>query len=438
MWFEESVFYHIYPLGFCDAMSENNPGTPEKPEKIEKIADWAPYIKSMGADALYLGPVFDSDKHGYDTRDYTRIDRRLGTNKGFAGVCEKLHQEGIKIVPDGVFNHVGRGFIPFQDVIHQKRQSQYKDWFKIDFNGDSNYGDGFWYEGWEGHFELVKLNLQNRCVVDYLLSCVKGWIEDYDIDGLRLDVAYSLDKNFIKALRRFAKALKPDFFLLGECLHGDYNQFVSPELLDSCTNYECYKGLYSSFNDMNMFEIAYSLNRQFGAESWTLYKDKHLMIFADNHDVSRIAGILKEKKHLPLAYGLMFAMPGIPCIYYGSEWGETAIKSQGDDALRPSFAKPVENSLSVLITKLCGIYKENRAFSQGSYRQLAVSNHLFAFERTCSGNKIIFALNIAATPGEVEVGSAFSGVELLTGKSGAINGKLVLAPCSMAIWRADT
>ena len=169
---------------------------------------------------------------------------------------------------------------------------------------------------------MVKLNLQNPAVTDYLLNCVKNWVEMFDIDGLRLDVAYSLDQNFMKRLCSFTKELKPDFALIGEVLFGDYNLIVNDEMLHSCTNYECYKGLYSSFNDMNLFEIAHSLNRQFGPEQWCIYRGKHLMTFADNHDVTRLASILKNPAHLPLVYGVLFGMPGIPCIYYGSEWGE--------------------------------------------------------------------------------------------------------------------
>lgn len=173
---------------------------------------------------------------------------------------------------------------------------QYKDWFHISFDGNSAYNDGFWYEGWEGHFELVKLNLQNPAVVDYLLDCVKMWIEEFGIDGLRLDVAYCLDHNFMRRLRSFCEELKLGFALIGEVLFGDYNLIVNDEMLHSCTNYECYKGIFSSFNCMNLFEIAHSLNRQFGPEQWCIYRGKHLMTFVDNHDVTRIASILTNKE----------------------------------------------------------------------------------------------------------------------------------------------
>ena len=237
-----------------------------------KIKEWSGYLASLGISSILLNN-FESDNHGYDTRDYKKIDCRLGTNEDFADVCKDLHAHNVRIVLDGVFNHVGRGFWAFKDVLERKWDSPYRDWFYINFDGDSCYNDGFWYEGWEGHFELVKLNLANPAVVDYLLECVKGWIDEFDIDGLRLDVAYCLDRNFMKRLRTYCQELKPDFALIGEVLFGDYNQIVNDQMLHSCTNYECYKGIYSSFNSMNMFEIAHSLNRQYGPGQWCIYRE---------------------------------------------------------------------------------------------------------------------------------------------------------------------
>ena len=341
MWAYESVFYQIYPLGFCGAPFEND-GVQQS--RILKVIDWADHIKSLNCNAVYFSPVFESDTHGYNTRDFTKIDCRLGSNEDFAQICAELHKRGIKVVLDGVFNHVGRGFWAFQDVLRNRENSRYKDWFHINFGGNSNYNDGLWYEGWEGHFDLVKLNLWNNEVVEHIFSCIKGWVDEFDIDGLRLDVAYCLDKEFLKRLRSFTSGLKEDFVLIGELLHGDYSQFVNNEMLHSATNYQCYKGLYSSFNSMNMFEICHSLKNQFGPENWCMYRGMHLLSFVDNHDVSRVATILSNKDHLPLIYAIMFGMPGIPCIYYGSEWGAEGDKKDGDPALRLSY-ESIPNSV---------------------------------------------------------------------------------------------
>lgn len=390
MWAYESVFYQIYPLGFCGAPFENDGNLKHR---ITKIADWILHIKKVGANAIYFSPLFESDTHGYNTRDYKKIDVRLGDNEDFKQLCRDLHDNDIKVVLDGVFNHVGRGFAPFQDVCKNRENSPYLHWFNIDLNGNSNYNDGLWYEGWEGNYDLVKLNLRNEEVVHYLLDAVKYWIEEFDIDGIRLDVAYCLDFDFLKRLRNFCDSLKPDFFLVGEMLHGDYNQRMNDEMLHSATNYECYKGLYSSFNSMNMFEINHSLLRQFGPENWTLYRGKHLLSFVDNHDVTRIASNLTNEKHLPLIYALMFGMPGIPCVYYGSEWGTKAEKAQGDPALRPSFEKPKFNALTEFISKLAKAKKDSQALNYGDFTSVVLTNKQCVFKRSFDGKAVYVAIN---------------------------------------------
>lgn len=430
MWAYEGIFYQIYPIGFCGAPTANDGKTVSR---ILKLKDWSSYLESLGISSILLNPIFESDNHGYDTRDYKKIDCRLGTNEDFAEVCKDLHAHNVKIVLDGVFNHVGRGFWAFKDVQEKKWDSPYKDWFCINFDGNSCYNDGFWYEGWEGHFELVKLNLANPAVVDYLLECVKGWIDEFDIDGLRLDVAYCLDRNFMKRLRSFCQELKPDFALIGEVLFGDYNQIVNDEMLHSCTNYECYKGIYSSFNSMNMFEIAHSLNRQYGPEQWCIYRGKHLMSFVDNHDVTRIASILTNKNHLPLTYGLLLGMPGVPCIYYGSEWGEEGVKAPNNDyALRPYFEEPKPNELTEEIKKMIHVRTGSNALCHGSYRNVVLTNHQLIFERRTDDERMLVAINASDAPFTAhngELGGTMT--DLLTGNEIQMNGQLEMPPYSV-------
>ena len=430
MWAYNSIFYQIYPIGFCGAPVHNDGVCVPR---IRKLMDWSEYLQTLGVDSILLNPIFESDNHGYDTRDFKTIDCRLGTNEDFKEVCEDLHKHNVKIVLDGVFNHVVRGFWAFKDVQEKKWDSPYKDWFHISFDGNSCYNDGFWYEGWEGHFELVKLNLANPAVVDYLLECVKGWIDEFDIDGLRLDVAYCLDRNFMKRLRSFCQELKPDFALIGEVLFGDYNIIVNDEMLHSCTNYECYKGLYSSFNSMNMFEIAHSLHRQFGSDQWCIYRGKHLMTFVDNHDVTRLASILTNKKHIPLAYGLLMGMPGIPCLYYGSEWAEQGEKAPDNDyALRPCFEEPKPNELTEFIKKLIRVRQESDALCNGAYKNVVIQNHQLVFERCSEKERVIVAINAADYPYTANAGELNgTAADLLTGETVTMNGQLELKPYSV-------
>jgi len=433
MWAYERVFYQFYPLGFTGAPFENDGVLSHR---IRKVTGWIPHLKRLGIGAVYFSPVFESDTHGYNTRDYRKIDVRLGTNEDFREVCDALHDADIRVVIDGVFNHVGRGFFAFRDVQKNREQSRYAGWFNIDWNGTSPCGGDFWYEGWEGNYDLVKLNLRSEEVVRYLLDSVRFWIDTFGIDGLRLDVAYLLDHDFLRRLRSETSAAKEDFFLVGEMIHGDYNSIMNDGMCHSVTNYECYKGLYSALNSMNLFEIVHSLLRQFGPEPWTLYRGRHLLSFADNHDVSRLASILSNPKHVPLAYTILFGMPGIPIIYYGSEWGTKAAKSLGDPALRPCFDAPEWNALTDHIAGLARVHNESPALWYGDFRSVVLTNRQCVFSRSFGGDRIFVAVNADENPYTARFDAgAETLTDLLTGEKYAA-GAVTLPPYSSMILKA--
>lgn len=413
MWYNESVIYQIYPFGFCGAPKQND-GVLKS--RILKVADLTEHLVKLNVNAVYFCPVFESSAHGYDTADFSKIDVRLGTNDDFKFVCDKLHENGIRVILDGVFNHVGRDFFAFKDVREKKWDSPFKDWFHISFDGNSSYNDGFWYEGWEGHYELVKLNLDNLQVKKYLLDRVGEWINNFGIDGLRLDVAYMLNRQFMRELNSFCMAKKSDFFLAGEMIHGNYKDIVCDGMLQSATNYECYKGIYSSFNSMNMFEIGYSLSNRFGSEDWCMYRGLQLIGFVDNHDVTRLASALTNKKHIIPAYGILFSMPGIPCIYYGSEWGIEGRKEDGDDALRPEIDLLQFNEISEFISKVAKIHRESKALCYGGLKVLHQTNHQIVFEREYNGERIVVLVNADENEYTAHFDAkAGCGTELITG-----------------------
>lgn len=406
MWAYESVFYQIFPIGMLGAPRENDDVEADfkVTNRLAKIdEDWLDHFEKLGINAIYFSPIFESDSHGYNTRDYRLIDRRLGTNKDFTDLVKRLHDRGIKVVIDGVFNHVGRGFFAFRDVIKNRENSKYKDWFNINFGGNSEFNDGLWYEGWEGCYDLVKLNLSNEEVINYLLESVKIWVEDFDIDGIRLDVAYLLDRNFLKRLRSYTDGLKADFFLLGEILGGDYKTIMADDMCHSATNYECYKGIHSSLNSMNLFEIMHSLKRQFGPEDWTLYKGRHLLSFIDNHDVTRAASIIQRPEHLKLMFAFIFTMPGIPCIYYGSEWGTKGEKNYGDYELRAAFDKPEFNELTEYIAELAKFKTKSKALNYGDFTDLMITNRQCVFKRSYEGESVFIFINADENPYEFNV-----------------------------------
>lgn len=436
MWAYESVFYQIYPLGFCGAPFENDG---QRVSRIRKVLDWIPHIEKLGANAVYFSPVFESDTHGYNTRDYTKIDCRLGTNEDFATVTKALHDKGIKVVIDGVFNHVGRGFFAFRDVLRNRENSPYVNWFsRIDFGGNSPYNDGLWYEGWEGNYDLVKLNLYNEDVVNHIFGAIKGWVDEFDIDGIRLDVAYCLDRGFLRRLREYTDTLKSDFFLVGEVLHGEYGRMLAEMNIHSVTNYQCYKGIYSSFNSCNMFEIVHSLLRLFGPEDWTVARGSHLLSFADNHDVTRIASILQNERHLPLVYGMVFGMPGIPCVYYGSEWGARADKKDGDPALRASYDAPVWNELTDIISKMAAAKKSSKALNYGGMRSVVLQNRHCIFERKCDDERVLVAINMDDNPVTVHFDAGCgTAIDLISGEMHDFGGGSTLPPLSVRFWKME-
>ncbi len=391
----ESIIYNIYPLGFCGAPKDNDG---KLVYRLDKIYDCIEHLKKMSVNVLVFNPLFESSRHGYDTIDYRKVDCRLGDNNSFKKICKTLYDNGIKVILDGVFNHVGRDFFAFKDVQQNLGNSRYCNWFQnLNFGGSSPKGDPFWYEGWAGHYDLVKLNLQNDEVVNYLLDSVKFWIDEFDIDGLRLDAADCIDLEFFRKLRNVCKSKKPDFWLYGEITHGNYNRWANNELLDSVTNYECYKGIYSSHNDHNYFEIAHSLNRQFG--NGGIYRNIYTYNFVDNHDVNRIASDLKDKNHLANVYTLMYTMPGVPSIYYGSEYGIAGKRTQHSDyELRPCLdLNNVENANYNLLNHIIKLGKVRLALDAlkyGNFDNVNIMNEKLVYKRFTDNQTVFVAFNL--------------------------------------------
>lgn len=440
-WFETSVCYQIYPLGLCDAPYEND-GVLE--HRILKLIDdgWIEHIKKLGATCVILNPVFQSISHGYDTTDYLKVDCRLGTNEDLRRVVDAFHEAGIKVLLDAVFNHVGRDFPAFRDVLESRGGSECSGWFNINWSGNNEYGDGFSYETWAGVSYLVKLNHQNYELNSYCADVIHSWEEEYDIDGLRLDVAYCLDDSFIMFLRDVADGLTKKrgqkFLLLGETMFGDYNRWMNDKGCDTVTNYEVYKGLWSSMNEANMHEVAYALKRQSGSDPWDLYTGCHLLNFADNHDVPRIATKLENKHHLYPLYGVVFGMCGVPCVYYGSEWGIEGVQQYGDHELRPALDAPEWNELTYYICALAKAKRGSDALCWGDYREVMVSPEQLLFERKTENERVFVAINAAAEPYVFHFDAGCGrAVDLITGKDHDFGAGSEVEPYSAHFWKCE-
>ncbi len=397
--------YQIYPLGLMGGLRQT---TINHPKNLRELEPWVDHLANLGCDTLYLGPVFHSESHGYDTINPKLVDPRLGNNEDLTNLVDYCHQKNIKVVLDAVFNHLGRQSPQFQELKNCNGHGRYEQWIsnlRTDRNNPCN--DGFDYDTWGGHYSLVRLNTDNSEVQAWWADVVRFWFDTFHIDGLRLDAADCLSQDFIRFISKVARECKSDAWLLGEMVNGDYRTSMGQDLLESITNYELYKGIWSSIADANLFELAYSLDRQFGSAG--LYRDFKLFTFTDNHDVNRLGTVLKESWQLHQAMALMFTMPGIPSIYYGSEFGIPGEKlPDSDTPLRPALdletlgdeAKTWGNGRSELvdtIKRLAAIRSESPALRDGSYEELFVSNTTLAFRRRLGADEVVVVANLNGT-----------------------------------------
>lgn len=400
-WYDEAVFYHIYPLGLSGAPKKNDYGEPV--HRLRSLLPWIEHLTELGMTGLYIGPLFESVGHGYETTDYRKVDSRLGDNADLKEFVSACHEAGIRVVLDGVFNHTGRDFFAFKDLQANRESSPYRDWYcNVNFQGDNEYGDGFSYDNWGGHNLLVKLNQRNPAVRDYLCDIVRFWVDEFDIDGIRLDAADVLDFEFMRALRRTANEVKRGFWLMGEVIHGDYSRWVNDDTLHSVTDYALHKALYSGHNDHNYFEIAHTVKRT----RTMLPANVRLYNFVDNHDVERIYTKLSDKGHYLPVHVLLYALPGIPSVYYGSEFGiEGRKEKHSDDSLRPQIdlQNAVQDEQSrrcmQLIARLGRIRACYKELAREDYRELHLTTGQFVFAR----GDLVVAVNNESQAADIRV-----------------------------------
>lgn len=404
-WYDEAVFYHIYPLGMTGAPKQNPYGEPV--HRLNKLLPWISHVKEIGCNAIYIGPLFESVGHGYETTDYKKLDSRLGTNEDLTNFVAECHSQGIQVILDGVFNHTGRDFFAFKDIIQNRENSAYKDWYcNVNFWGNNSYNDGFSYENWGGYDLLVKLNQHNPAVRDYISDVIRFWVKEFDIDGIRLDAADVMDFSYMQSLRQVSNEVKPDFWLMGEVIHGNYSRWANDGTLHSVTNYMLHKALYSAHNDRNYFEVAHTIKYVDNMVGNRL----KLYTFVDNHDVERIYTKLNNKSHFAPVHIMLYTLPGIPSVYYGSEFGIEGRKERySDDSLRPEmnygdYKDSVNsNPYTRLISALGKIRSNTPALCYGEYNELVLQNTLFAYERKLDGKSVIIAVNNSDNDAELSL-----------------------------------
>lgn len=377
-WSEHVIWWHLHPLTFLGAPREALPeGAPAEP-RLRNLEPWLDYLLELGCNGLALGPIFESGTHGYDTVDHYRVDRRLGTEQDLRWLIDECRGRGIRVLLDGVFNHVGRGFARFGDPSYQQ-------WFVKEGDDWANF---------EGHSQLVLLNHDEPAVAEYVTGVMRHWL-DFGVDGWRLDAAYAVPLPFWK---KTAGAIDGGWFV-GEVIHGDYPAWVEQGGLDSVTQYELWKATWSSLNDLNFFELAWALERHD-----TFSKDFAPMTFVGNHDVTRLASTLTEPRHIGLALAVLFTVGGVPSVYAGDEQAFRGIKRHevnGDDEIRPAFPltpaglAPDGQSTYRLHQQLIGLRRRHPWLHRAVSRPLHVANKQLAYEVSAGDQRLIVLLNAA-------------------------------------------
>lgn len=329
-WVDHLIGWHVYPLGFVGASTRLE--SQEVSHRLAHLGAWLDHAVALGCSSLALGPVFSSASHGYDTLDYFTIDPRLGDDDDFDHLLQAAHARGLSVLLDGVFNHVSR-----RNRIVQDAQSA---------GPDSDAGRMVrWCEGhldvFEGHSDLVALNHDNPAVREHVTRIMNYWC-GRGVDGWRLDAAYSVNPEFWAAVLPSVREKYPDVWIFGEVIHGDYASIVRASGMDSVTQYELWKGIWSSIESRNFFELDHALGRH------NEFSDAFTpMTFVGNHDVTRIASRVGQDGAV-LATAILATIGGIPLIYYGDELAYRGVKEErfgGDDDIRPVFpASPADLS----------------------------------------------------------------------------------------------
>ncbi|MFC5946972.1 alpha-amylase family protein [Pseudonocardia lutea] len=322
-WIDHAIWWHAYPLGFVGAEREALPPGSPLAHRLGRFEPWLDHLLELGCSGLALGPVFASESHGYDTVDPFRIDPRLGDDADFDALVAAARSRGIRLLLDGVFNHVGRGFARFRAA--EEGDAEARRWFRWEGDRPATF---------EGHDKLVALNHDEPAVQEYVADVLRHWL-DRGADGWRLDAAYQVPTAFWRAVLPGVRKEFPEAWFVGEVIHGDYAAVVEESGMDSVTQYELWKAIWSALNDRNLWELAHALDRHSAmVESFAP------LTFVGNHDVTRLASRLDRADHIGHAVAVLMTVGGVPSVYAGDEQAFTGVKEDrefGDDAVRPPF-----------------------------------------------------------------------------------------------------
>jgi glycosidase len=402
-WPDHSLWWHLYPLGFLGA--ERTAPPPDEPvrHRLDQLTDWLGYVVELGCNGMLLGPVFASETHGYDTVDHFRIDPRLGTEEDLVRFVRAAKERGVRVVLDGVFNHVGRSFPAFADAVARGPETPSYGWFKR--TGDQA-GSADSFQTFEGHHRLVELDHGNPDVADYVAGVLDYWLER-GIDGWRLDAAYRIPAEFWRRVLPRVRERHPEAWFTGEVIHGDYVDYVADSGLDTVTQYELWKAIWSSLNDRNMFELLWALKRHN-----SMLESFAPQTFVGNHDVTRLASRLTDPRHLVHALVILLTVGGIPSVYAGDERAMRGVKEDregGDDAVRPAFPDDPSGlgdegiDCFRLHQDLIGVRRRHPWLLRAETEVKTVSNTALSYTLTDGTRRLAVALNLSDQPVQLEL-----------------------------------
>ncbi|OBG56381.1 alpha-amylase family protein [Mycobacterium sp. E735] len=399
-WVEHAIWWQVYPLGFVGAFPASSEPPQPGEHRLRRLVDWFDHAIALGASGVALGPIFASRTHGYDTTDHYRIDPRLGDDADFDHLVAEARRRGLRILLDGVFNHVGVDFPRYQEASHDDAAAR---WFR---------GRPGAFHTFEGHSELITLNHDNPEVVDYTADVMAHWL-GRGADGWRLDAAYTVPERFWAATLPRVRERFPDSWFVGELIHGDYAAVVRAATFDSATQYELWKAIWSSLNDGNFFELDWALQRH--AEFLAGFAP---LTFIGNHDVTRIASRLERPEHVAHALVILLTVGGVPSVYAGDELGFRGVKEErygGDDAVRPEFGSPpmqldrFGTDMWALHQFLVGLRRRHPWLHRATTSALRLENRHYIYETRSGDDALLVALNIGDEPMRVaasELGTA--------------------------------
>ena len=425
-WVEHVIWWHVYPLGFVGAGHHRT-----EPHALRRLEGWLDHLVSLGANGLLLGPVFTSSSHGYDTTDYFHVDPRLGDDADLDRLVIACHDRGIRVLLDGVFNHAGREFPPVAQALAEGAGSPAAEWVsRLYDHGGTVTADYF-----EGHDTLVTLNHASPRVQEFVRDVMLHWLRR-GIDGWRLDAAYAVPASFWAAVMPGVRQEFGEAWFVGEMIHGDYAGYVAESGIDSVTQYELWKAVWSALDSVNVHEL-----------DWTLRRHRDLlehvlpMTFLSNHDVTRVASQVRDHRHLTHAVALLGFLPGVPSVYYGDEFGLEAVKEQrpgGDDAVRPEFPQArgrfsnPHPEVEAAYRRMLGLRRRHPWLVDAVVTTDQVANdHLVvhAAARREPGQRLSLVLNLADRPyAALERGAALEASSPLVEAAVAPHGWAVLVP----------